>query len=160
MIWMVTEDKRELTRITDKSPGELFGPIWAAQTPKQFTYYTSNHRRSGTLPGAVSISLKDPPGSTVNVYEKNGVRVLAPTKDLLKEWYRGGMTPEQYTIKYYQQTLSKLDAHEVLNDLKKFAGPDGRIIMLCWEPPGAFCHRRLAAEWLIRGNPGLQITEL
>jgi uncharacterized protein (DUF488 family) len=44
--------------------------------------------------------------------------------------------------KEYQKILDSLDPAKVGKDL----GPDA--IMLCWERPGEFCHRRLVAEWL------------
>jgi hypothetical protein len=39
------------------------------------------------------------------------------------------------------EILRKLDAQRVYDDLR------GKIL-LCWEPPGVFCHRRMVAEWL------------
>ena len=31
--------------------------------------------------------------------------------------------------------------------------------MLCWEPPGKFCHRRLVAKWL-EEHLGVDVPEL
>ena len=48
--------------------------------------------------------------------------------------------------------MDKLDPAQVAADL----GPNA--ILLCWEPPGKFCHRRLVAEWL-EEHLGVEILE-
>jgi len=53
----------------------------------------------------------------------------------------------------YQKILDKLDPRKVFEDL----GPDA--ILLCWEPPGKFCHRGLVAAWL-EEKLGVQVPEL
>ena len=66
---------------------------------------------------------------------------LAPSAELLKRSKSGLPWPE-YVAEYRRDVLSKLDPAHVYTDL----GPDA--ILLCWEAPGAECHRRLVAEWL------------
>ncbi len=63
---------------------------------------------------------------------------LAPSWELIKNTE----IPEPYTTGYYEQVLNKLDPGKVLEELGENA------ILLCWEKPGDFCHRRLVAEWL------------
>jgi hypothetical protein len=53
----------------------------------------------------------------------------------------------------YQKILDKLDPQEVFEYLGENA------ILLCWEPPGKFCHRRLVAEWFER-ELGVEVPEL
>jgi len=48
----------------------------------------------------------------------------------------------EYAIEYQRETLNKLDPTKVFEEL----GFD--VVLLCWEAPGKFCHRRLVAEWL------------
>ncbi len=60
---------------------------------------------------------------------------LAPRRDMLH------MDEAPYRVEY-QKILNGLDPAKVAEDL----GPDA--IMLCWEAPGKFCHRRLVADWL------------
>ena len=57
-----------------------------------------------------------------------------------------------YRQLYQEQVLSRLDPQQVYDDL----GPDA--VMLCWESPGKFCHRRLVAEWL-ENALSIQINE-
>lgn len=52
----------------------------------------------------------------------------------------------------FQKILDRLDPQKVFNDLR----PDA--ILLCWEPPGKFCHRRLVAEWL-ESHLGIEVPE-
>ena len=66
---------------------------------------------------------------------------LIPSLSLLRAWRAGSITKETYVERYYNETLSKLDPQKVYNDL------DGKIL-LCHEPSGEFCHRRLVARWL------------
>ena len=72
---------------------------------------------------------------------------LAPSWNLIKE-----KDEEIYTRRYYDEVLSKLDPRQVYEEL----GPNA--ILLCWEAPGEFCHRRLVAQWLSE-NLGIDIPE-
>jgi hypothetical protein len=71
---------------------------------------------------------------------------LAPRRNMLK------LDEATYRVEY-RKILDKLDPQEVFEDLGENA------IMLCWEPPGKFCHRRLVAEWL-EENLGVRVPEL
>jgi uncharacterized protein (DUF488 family) len=53
----------------------------------------------------------------------------------------------------YQKILDRLDPRKVYDEL----GEDA--ILLCWEKPGEFCHRRLVAEW-IEAHLGVKVPEL
>lgn len=46
-----------------------------------------------------------------------------------------------YITNYNKEVLSTLNPRQVYEKL----GEDA--ILLCWEPPGVFCHRRLVAQW-------------
>jgi hypothetical protein len=71
---------------------------------------------------------------------------LAPRRNMLK------MDEDAYREEY-QKILDKLDPYQVYEDL------GAEAIMLCWEPPGKFCHRRLVAAWL-EEKLGVQVPEL
>jgi hypothetical protein len=51
------------------------------------------------------------------------------------------------------QVLDQLDPMQVIREM----GGDN-FIMLCFEPPGEFCHRRVVAAWL-RKHTGVLIEE-
>ncbi|MDD2904187.1 MAG: hypothetical protein PHU44_17305 [Syntrophales bacterium] len=89
----------------------------------------------------VSIALKTP-----EWFQGRRYPALAPTRKMLK----------MCEVKYreaYQKILERLDPRQVYEDL----GPDA--ILLCWEQPGEFCHRRLVAEWLEK-HLGVEVPEL
>ncbi len=97
---------------------------------------TSNFSRSGSHPRAVAISRTQPRGWTGRAYEP-----LAPSWRLVQEAKSGAIDEDEYIRRYREEVLSKLDPNTVYADL----GEDA--VLLCWERPGAFCHRRLVAEW-------------
>lgn len=48
---------------------------------------------------------------------------------------------QKYTDRYNKEVLGKLDPYQVYEDLGENA------VLLCWEPPSKFCHRKLVAKW-------------
>jgi len=106
--------------------------------------FTSNFKIAGNLPQAVAISLGVPRGWRGCRY-----KALAPPRDLIKI-----MEPERFIPLYRAQVLDLLEPMKVIRDL----GGDN-FILLCWEAPGEFCHRRVVAAWL-RKHTGVLIEEL
>lgn len=106
--------------------------------------FTSNFKIAGRLPQAVAISRGIPRG-----WQGRRCKALAPPRDLIKI-----MEPERFIAFYRAQVLDKLDPMKMIRDL---GGDD--FILLCWEPPGEFCHRRVVAAWL-RKHTGVLVEEL
>jgi hypothetical protein len=105
--------------------------------------FTSNFKTAGHLLQAVAISRGLPRG-----WQGRAYRPLAPSWGLVK------VTDQVQFIRLYKaQVLGTLDAGQVLRDLG-----DDNFIMLCWEPPGEFCHRRVVAAWLQK-ILGLEVPE-
>ena len=97
--------------------------------------------RGSCDPNLVSIPLRFPRGWGGRRY-----KALAPRREMLtmdEASYREG----------YQKILDGLDPQKVFEDLMADA------ILLCWEAPGKFCHRRLVAAWL-EEKSGVQVPEL
>jgi len=105
--------------------------------------FTSNFKIAGHLPQAVAISLGVPRG-----WRGRRCTVLAPSRRLIKI-----MDPTTFTRLYKAEVLDKLDPMKVIRDL----GGDN-FILLCWEAPGEFCHRRAVAAWL-RKHTGVVVEE-
>jgi len=105
--------------------------------------FTSNFKIAGHLHQAVAISLGVPRGW-------RGARcpVLAPPRPLIKI-----MDAATFIPLYRAQVLDRLDPHKIIQDL---GGDD--FIMLCWEAPGEFCHRRVVAVWMEKAT-GVRIEE-
>ena len=106
--------------------------------------FTSNFKIAGHLPQAVAISLGVPRG-----WKGARCTVLAPPRPLIKI-----MDPATFIPLYRAQVLDRLDPHKIIQDL---GGDD--FVMLCWEPPGKFCHRQVVAAWL-KKELGLEVPEL
>lgn len=108
---------------------------------------TSNFSRICRQPddfkNSVSIALREP-----KWYRGRRYPALAPRREMLK------IDEATYRVEY-QKILDNLDPQKVFDDL----GEDA--ILLCWEAPGKFCHRRLVAEWLEKhlGRPVPELQE-
>ena len=109
---------------------------------------TSNFSRSGFHPKAVAISRSQPRSWTGRVFEP-----LAPSWRLVQEAKSGAIDEYEYIRRYREEVLSKLDSARVYADL----GEDA--VLLCWERSGAFCHRRLVAEWF-EETLGISVPEV
>ena len=103
---------------------------------------TSNFARNSNHPNAVAISQGIP-----RWYKGRRYMPLAPSWDLVKI-----KEENLYHRRYHSEVLSKIDPQKVYEEL----GPDA--ILLCWESPGKFCHRRIAATWL-EDALGIKIDE-
>jgi len=130
---------------------------------------TSSFSRAAKIPGAISIARGSPPWFHGPRFEP-----LAPPWELVAlarreeaiataQIRQGGASnavkgearmfdaQRIYTERYQAEVLDKLDPLTVVMDLDRLCYlPEGPVeaILLCWEPPGAFCHRRLVAAWL------------
>ena len=71
-------------------------------------------------------------------YRGESFKLLAPPWELVKL-----KDEERYAQIYRSEILAKLDAWKVAAYLDN-------CVLLCWEKPEEFCHRRLVAEWLER----------
>jgi len=77
---------------------------------------------------------------------------LRPSTNLLYAYKTGAVTDTVYTYQY-NQMLNELNREEILSKI-----PDGSIL-LCYELPGRFCHRHLAADWF-NGSGLVNVKEL
>ncbi|MEW6657204.1 MAG: hypothetical protein AB1424_00960 [Thermodesulfobacteriota bacterium] len=105
------------------------------------TFFSVLNRQNQLGERLVSIAFHSP-----KAYHGRSYPALAPRREMLK------MDEAAYRVEY-QKILDKLDPHKVFADL----GEDA--ILLCWEAPGRFCHRRLVAEWLEK-HLGVHVPEL
>ena len=94
----------------------------------------------------MSIAVSSPHGFPGKYYDR-----LAPNWWFLKKYKQDG-DEDFYVEQYHREILSKLDARQVYDEL----GEDA--VLLCWERAGAFCHRRLVAEWFEK-ELGISVPE-
>ncbi len=71
---------------------------------------------------------------------------LAPPWELIKD-----MDRTHFTEEYRKRVLARVDPVKLLKNLDNY-------ILLCWEAPGAFCHRRVLADW-VKEKTGIEIPE-
>ena len=77
--------------------------------------------------------------------------------NLLEYTFRRKKLEEEYIRSYYEIRLKNLDVFELFQQLENRFGRD--IILLCHEPVGEFCHRRLVADY-IELRTGIYIPEI
>lgn len=104
------------------------------------TFYTSNYARNANNPNAIGISFIVP-----SWYEGKTLAKLAPTSEMISK-ITGG-SPKRITIEAYTEAyIDLLNERGITPDSLMDELPDGAIL-LCYESPGDFCHRRVLAEW-------------
>ena len=100
--------------------------------------YTSNYARSGRNSHAVSISASAP-----DYYAGEHISSLVPTWHMIREYKSGRMSKEEYSQLYIALMKARNGtAEEIYNSIPH------KTIMLCYEKPGDFCHRRVLADWI------------
>jgi len=112
---------------------------------------TSYFKKARGLPNVVSIARSDFPWP-MKGYRFRKYEALVPSLSLLRDWRAGNLTNDEYSQRYYSETLSTLNPTSVYKELD-------RKILLCHEPSGSFCHRRLVAKWL-EDLLGVNVPEL
>lgn len=113
--------------------------------------YTSYFGKSLNHPQAVAITVRPPPFSP----KVRHCDQLAPTWKLVSAYKTGEINAEEYKKRYLDMLRRKNDGdpRNVLMYLR-----DGDVL-LCYEKPGEFCHRHVAAEWL-KTVEGVEVEEL
>lgn len=108
---------------------------------------TSYFAISYNLPNAISIAAKSP-----DFYQGREYLPLAPTWQIYSE-YQKTHDIHIYSERYIEEILLPLDPHLVLEELGRYS------ILLCWEAPDKFCHRRIVAKWF-EDSIGIKVPEL
>lgn len=105
--------------------------------------YTSYLAKAKSAVNPICIAYKRPHFWAGPIYTK-----LGPDEKLLRMYKAGTVTVRGYTRQFVAM-LDKLDADIVVQDLCRLAGSE-TFTLVCYEKPGAFCHRHLVARWLAR----------
>jgi hypothetical protein len=108
---------------------------------------TSYFAIASNLPNAISIAAKSP-----DFYNGREYLPLAPTWQIFSE-YQKSHDIHVYTERYFEEILLPLNPQEVLDDLGRYS------VLLCWESPDKFCHRRIVAKWL-EDSLNIKVPEL
>ena len=117
--------------------------------------YTSSFPRNARNPNSIAIC------RTISRWVRedlgfNGphLKTLAPSSTLVfHDRKEQKISDDEYRRRYLQELKRQnLTPESIIDTL-----PDGAIL-LCYEPPGKFCHRRILAEW-IENEIGFEIPE-
>ena len=76
---------------------------------------------------------------------------LEPPRKLFFARKADHINDAEYEKAYREEVLSHFDAETIYKQLR-----DG--VLLCWENPGEFCHRRIIAKW-IQEKTGIEVPE-
>jgi len=114
------------------------------------------YEKAGLIPIAIC-------GGIPNWYKGLWYKKLAPKWSFFNEWKNGTEHKgdnDYYIYHFNNEVLDKLSVSLVIEDLQKIANTKDtdKIILLCYEKPGDFCHRHLVADWLTKN--GLKTIEL
>jgi len=111
-----------------------------------FTSYYSS--KCSKFPTAVSISASAP-----DYFRGKRFSVLAPSWEILNAYKEHRIDEEEYARRY----LTLLEERGLTPEGVYHATPPGTIL-LCYEKPGQFCHRRVLAKWM-EDAVGVEIPE-
>lgn len=73
--------------------------------------------------------------------------VLAPSWDIVSRYKSGNLTQENFKKEYFDLIESRWK--KPLKSIEDIENVE-RIILVCYCPPNQFCHRYLAADFLVR----------
>ena len=76
---------------------------------------------------------------------------LAPDRQTFFAKKAGEIDEKEYERQYREKVLSRLDPKETYKTFQK-------SVLLCWEDPGDFCHRRIIADWM-QEETGIEVPE-
>jgi len=76
---------------------------------------------------------------------------LAPNRQTFYAKKANEIDEKEYEKIYREETLSKLDPQKIYD---RFFNN----VLLCWEPPGEFCHRLIVSKWIFE-NLGIKVPE-
>lgn len=117
------------------------------------TIYTSNFQRNRTNPNAVAICRTITQWVRDLGFDGKWRPDLAPSQKLLNRLTNEDMPEEAYAAEYLRELQRNgLTPQSILDSI-----PDGSVL-LCYERPGDFCHRRVLADW-IESQTGVKIPE-
>lgn len=105
-----------------------------------FTSYYANIENIDESRELFSISRTTPDGISIS----SDMR-LAPTKQILTLLKERRITVDQYVDMYVQDVLSLFNPQKIAKEHK------GKVL-LCYESPDDFCHRKIVRKWLARSG--------
>ena len=114
--------------------------------------YTGYFANIGNYHGCLlSIASRNP-----EFYNGATMSAFAPPLKLIGAYKRGEINEFEYTDRYREEVLDKLDKEKIYEYLKAIDETED-VFLICYEKDG-FCHRHLVADWL-ENEVGLKVEE-
>lgn len=85
---------------------------------------------------------------------------LYPSRQLLTEYRAGALNFAGLTGRYREELQTNYDWEADFQDWLNAIKPEEDVTLLCFEPEGEPCHRRVAAAWLLEKLPDLQLGKM
>ena len=85
---------------------------------------------------------------------------LYPSRSLLDEYRRGSIDFDGLTSRYREELETNYNWEADFQDWLGSLKPEQDFTLLCFEPDGKPCHRRVAAAWLLEKIPCLMLGQL
>ncbi len=82
---------------------------------------------------------------------------LAPSAQLFEAFKKGVVSWDDFCGRFRRLITERRSVKEWL---ARASGKEGPVCLLCSEPTPEHCHRRLVADLLVEGNPGLAVEHL
>jgi uncharacterized protein YeaO (DUF488 family) len=100
-------------------------------------------------------------GKAPDWYSGYEYKVLAPNYDFLTKYKQGEIDADEYTRCFRKEILKPKVAQEIFDRLNDRFSHNGakEVVLLCYEKPTDFCHRRLVAKWF-ESKLGIEVPEL
>ncbi|MEC8855993.1 MAG: DUF488 family protein [Chloroflexota bacterium] len=80
---------------------------------------------------------------------------LYPSRQLLDEYRHGVVDFNGLTLRYREELETNYNWEAGFQDWLGLLSPEEDFTLLCFEPAGEPCHRRVAAAWLLEKIPEL-----
>ena len=115
--------------------------------------YTSYFAMIRNMPdNVIPVGISQYPPSWFN---GSSLKEVAPPKELLLGYKKGGVTDEEYDCVYKKEVLYKLNVDAFIDALSFLSGvenvatnEDVHVALCCFEKDGDFCHRHLLSDFL------------
>ena len=85
---------------------------------------------------------------------------LYPSRRLLDEYRHGSVDFKGLTFRYRDELETNYSWEADFQDWLDSLKPEQDFTLLCFEPRGEPCHRRVAADWMLKKMPGLRMGQL
>ena len=85
---------------------------------------------------------------------------LYPSRRLLTEYREGAFDFAGLTQRYREELQTNYNWEADFKDWLASLQPEDDLTLLCFEPEGEPCHRRVAAAWLLERLPELRLGQM